>query len=268
MIKGNRYHITALKVAMTVIIAVALASCTSRRLKGDKKDLIPPHVMVTLLTDIYLADGLLNVPEVLMQHQMKDTSAIYMEILQKYGYTKPNLDKSLNYYFINKPKRLQHIYDQVLARLTEIESEVKAEAEQIVEINQNLWPGLLSYSLPETGTTDPVYFEYEVADTGTYTLTLSVIVFPDDQSDNPRITLWYWKADTSANGVSVNWEEKQLLKDGMMNYYTLSSRVPDSTFTHLRGWLMNHDQKPGRWEKHARIENISLRRFDPSTELP
>ena len=267
MSKGKRYHITALTVAMTFIIGVTILSCTSRKQKADKKDLIPPNDMVTLLTDIYLADGLLQVPEVHMQHQMKDTSAIYMEIIENYGYTKPELDKSLNYYFINKPKRLQRIYDQVLARLIEIESEVKAEADQIVEINQNLWPGMLSYSLPETGTTDPVYFEYELADTGSYTLTLSVIVFSDDQTDNPRITLWYWKADTSANGVSVNWEEVPLPKDGMMNYYTLSSSVPDSTFTHLRGWLMNHDQKSGRWEKHARIENIVLRRNDPTIEF-
>ena len=27
----------------------------------------------------------------------------------------------------------------------------------------------------------------------------------------------------------------------------------------LKGWLLNHDNQPGRWEKHARIANIRLR---------
>jgi hypothetical protein len=241
--------------ALTVIIS---SSCTSRRSKEDSKDLIPEKQLVAVLTDLYLADGLMTLSDISQKHAIRDSVTAYIEIVENHGFTKPQMDKTMRYYFISKPAKLQKIYDQVLARLTEMESRENVETSNGPEAPKNLWPEKSSYSFPEHGLKDPVYFNYEIKDTGLYTLTTSIVVFPDDQSDNPRITLWFWKADTSELGAFSYWQEVPLPKDGIQQQYTISARVPDSSFTHIRGWLINHTAKTGHWEKHSKINTISL----------
>jgi hypothetical protein len=51
-----------------------------------------------------------------------------------------------------------------------------------------------------------------------------------------------------------------LPKDGERRSYSLSKRNSDLKFTHISGWLLDCDPKEGRWEKHAKIENIVLRK--------
>jgi hypothetical protein len=248
-----------------IIILITISSCSGRKNKMEKKDIIPQSEMVVLLTDIYLTDGLLNLSEIQMKHASKDSVITYMEVLGNYGYTKEQMDKSLQYYFTNRPKKLKTIYDQVLRRLTELQSEVQAKTERIPEII-NLWPGRTSYSLPQDGIADMVSFEYLLSDTGLYTLSLGAIVFEDDQSLNPRITVWFWKPDTTESGTLSYWEEIPLQKDGVLRQYKLSATVPDTSFISIRGVLLNHDPKPGRWEKHCRIDNPMLTRKDYTIE--
>ncbi len=263
--KRSPSHAVKLLIAATLLAAlVPFSSCTSRRSKEKVKDLIPANALIPLLTDIYLADGLMIVPQVQEKHHMKDSVTIYIEVVENYGYTKTQVDQTLRYYFINKPKKLQKIYDQVLARLSEMESLVNLESPVITEVSKNLWPGKTSYSFPEDGLNDPVYFDVAIADTGLYRLTATILVFADDQSDNPRITAWFWKADTSALGASLPWEETVLPKDGIAHEYSLETIIADSTYTNIRGWLLNHTGKPGHWEKHSRINMISLTRVDRS----
>lgn len=263
--KRSLSHTVKLFLAASLLAAlVPFSSCTSRRSKEKVKDLIPANALIALLTDIYLADGLMIVPQIQEQHHMKDSVTIYIEVVENYGYTKTQVDQTLRYYFINKPKKLQKIYDQVLARLSEMESLVILEAPVIIEISKNLWPGKTSYSFPEDGLNDPVYFDVAIADTGLYRLTATMLVYADDQSDDPRISVWFWKADTSAMGASIHWEERVLPKDGTANEYTLEAEIADSTYTNIRGWLLNHTGKPGHWEKHSSINIISLTRVDRS----
>jgi len=261
--QGSGIRIVAGTSIGLIIMLISLTACTSRRTKEDRKDLIPPSRLSAVLTDMYLTDGLMAVPEIREIHQSKDSVIVYQEALAKHGFTREQLDKTLRYYFMNKPKKLQRVYNEVISRLTLIESQVQSQIEK-VPVMENLWPGRVSYALPEDGITNPVYFEYILPDTGLYTLKLNAVVFNDDQSENPRITLWFWKADTSAMGVSSFWQETPLPKDDLAHEYTLTASVPDTSFTAIRGWLLNHDPKTGRWEKHSRINNISLTRHDYS----
>ena len=251
--------------AVIIVSLLTITSCTGRKSKMDKKDIIPRSEMVVLLTDIYLTDGLLNLSDIQIKHQSKDSVITYMEVLGNYGYTKEQMDKSLQYYFTNKPKRLQEMYDEVLGRLTEMQSEVQASTERIPAV-VNLWPGRTTYSLPQDGIADMVSFEYLLSDTGFYTLSLGAIVFEDDQSLNPRITVWFWKPDATESGYLSYWEEIPLTKDGVLRQYKLSATVPDTSFVSIRGALLNHDPKPGRWEKHSRIDNPMLTRKDYTIE--
>lgn len=244
-----------------MMVMLFLSSCSGRKTKMDKKDIISQSDMVILLTDIYLTDGLLSISDIQMKHAGKDSVITYMEVLGNYGYTKEQMDKSLQYYFLNRPKRLQEMYDQVLRRLTELQSEVQARTDRLPEM-ENLWPGRSSYSLPQDGIADMINFEHILRDTGLYTLSLAATVFEDDQSINPRITVWFWKPDSTADGAISYWEEIPLPKDGILRQYRISATVPDSSFISIRGALLNHDPLPGRWEKHSRIDNPMLTRKD------
>jgi hypothetical protein len=243
--------------ALVVAVAVPFTSCTSRRTKEKTGDLIPENRLVPLLTDVYLTDGLIALPSIEEKHWYRDSVEIYIEVIESHGFTKSQLDQTIRYYFLNKPKKLQKIYDAVIANLSAIESKVN-NTEEAPVASENLWPGQPSYALPEYAVADKISFDVYIMDTGTYTLTASFRVFPDDQSENPRITLWFWKSDTSTVGVSSFWEEIPLSKDGITTIHSVSANVPDPSFTRIRGFLLNHDTKPGQWEKHAQVGTISL----------
>ncbi len=253
--RGNIFKLVFL--ALVIVMILPVTSCTSRRSKENGENIIPVSKLVPLLTDVYLADGLIAVPTIEEKHWLRDSVEIYIEVIESHGFTKYQLDQTIKYYFLNKPKKLQKIYDAVIANLSEIESSVN-NMDEAQTVSENIWPGELSYSMPEISLTDKVSFDVYIQDTGLYTFTASYRVFPDDQSVNPRITLWFWKADTSAAGVSSFWNEVPLPKDGVTTIRSISASVPDPSFNRIRGFLMNHDDKPGQWEKHVQIGTISL----------
>lgn len=257
MKNNSRYVVNIIILLVAATTVFQFTSCNGRRSKEKVNDLIPVVKLVPLLTDVYLADGLIAVPSVQEKHWLKDSTQIYTEVIESHGFTKPQLDRTMRYYFISKPKKLQKIYDAVIANLSAIESKVNSMDDAVVT-SENLWPGESSYSLPETALTDKVSFDLAIVDTGLYTFTASFRIFPDDQSENPRITLWFWKPDTSAAGVSIYWPEVTLPKDGVAAVRTVSAHITDPTYTRIRGWLMNHDDKEGQWEKHAQIGTISI----------
>ena len=66
------------------------------------------------MTDIHLADGLLILPKIKTMYSSLDSITAYTQIIEKHGYTKEIMDKTMKYYFIKDPKKLNKIYDQVL----------------------------------------------------------------------------------------------------------------------------------------------------------
>jgi hypothetical protein len=243
-----------------LIIPLIFFSCSGNREKIKRSQRIPPKEVVSILTDIYIDDGFLSSPASYGKFSVTDSSYNHIAIIKKHGYTKDQMDKTIKYYFIRDPKKLIKIYDDVLARLSEIQSRLEAEKPTILIPSSNLWTGQRSFLVPETGTTNSVNFSIAVKDTGMYELTLTAVVFKDDQSLNPRINVFFWHADTTKTGVRDNWNTVDLPKDGLRHNYTLSKRLTDTTFTHFNGWLLYNDTQTGRWEKHARIENIIFRK--------
>jgi hypothetical protein len=245
-----------------IIITLTFISCSGKGEKGNPNKLIPEKEVVSLLTDLYTADGLLSIPPVRIKFSQKDPFSSYNDIIEKHGYTREQMDKTFRYYFLKNPKKLEKIYDEVLARLSEIQSRLKTETPPAPEPvpPSNLWTERPAYSVPETGITNPVCFSIPVKDTGLYELSMTTLVYPDDQSINPRINVFFWHADSTKTGMRGYWKELDLPKDGKRHNYILSKRLTDLTFTHFSGCLLFSDPKSGRWEKHALVENIVFRK--------
>jgi hypothetical protein len=241
-----------------LLIVLVMISCSGKGEKIKKRDLIPSDDVVTILTDLYISDGILAFPQVRAKFSAKDSIANYIDIIKKHGYTKDQMDKTIHYYFINNPKKLGKMYDDVLAKLSEVQAKLETESPPEKSSPFVLWNQKTSFSLPESGVINPIWFNIPVSDTGTYMLSFSAIIYPDDQSLNARSEVFFWRADGTKDGKRDYWDKIPLQKDGIRHSYSVSKRLKDNTFTHISGWIYKHDDQPGRWEKHARITEISL----------
>ena len=103
MMKINKYTFTGLFLLLII-------SCNTNR--PSKPDvIISTGSMVDILTDLYLTDGLINIPDIRSKFDHKDSVEIYMEVIENYGFSKEVFDKNLEYYFLSKPRKFETIYD-------------------------------------------------------------------------------------------------------------------------------------------------------------
>jgi hypothetical protein len=241
-------------IALTLIIS----SCESRRSKLDRRHLIPEKELVPILTDIYLTDGLVGTPRVVIKYTLPDSISTYSKVIEKHGYTREDMDKTMKYYFIKNQKRLIIIYDKVLAKLSILESRLQKELARTRARAGNLWPGLETYSFPDPSGTDSAVFDITLKQPGFYTLTADVTLFPDDQSLNPRLDAFTCNPDSIETGKRVYSEPVNYIKDGHEHKYIMVFSVPLKTVLHVRGSLYDFDNCPDDWGKHIVIQNISV----------
>ncbi len=247
-----------LKILILFLILLVAGSCTSRKTKLDKNNLIPEKDLIAILTDFHIADGLLTLPKYHSLFLSLDSISAYIQVIEKHGYTKDAMDKTIKYYFINNPKQLISINDQVLGILTEMES--RAEKQALLEENHinNLWRGKEFYFFPDTSRSDSTQFDITINNPGTYALSFSATLFPDDQSVNPRITAYSCNSDSIDKGKKHFIKTINYLKDGLPHTYTLMLNVPDKSFFRFRGLLYDFDNLPDNREKHIYIDRITF----------
>ncbi len=246
---------TVAKILLTILIVFSF-SCIHNKSKIKKRDLIPQKELVPLLTDIYIADGLLQYPLIRNKFLQKDTISSYIDVIKKHGYTKEQLDNTLHYYFLGDPKKLQKIYDLVLENLSELQS--RNEADKKAPGNNNLWNDKTTISIPEDGSTNSIYFNLPVTDTGTYSISLSATLYTDDQSLYPRITVFFYKTDSTGTQIKKMWNKTDLLRDGLLHNYSIIGRNTDPQFKHISGFLFDCDPRKERFIRHAKLTDIKL----------
>lgn len=243
-------------IIILITLSLAIFSCGSRRARLDRRNLIPENELVSILTDIYLTDGIIGMPRLAMKYPPLDSASTYNNIIQKHGYTREAMDKSIKYYFIKDPKKLIKIYDKVLGILSEMESRVQKEISKTKSRTGTLWPGLESYSFPDPSGTDSTQFKISFTKPGLYTLSASVILFPDDQSLNPGLTAFTCNHDSIETGKRKYIGPVYYIKDGMEHKYEITFTVPVKTTLYVSGSLYYYLNNPDDWEKHLIIKNI------------
>jgi hypothetical protein len=242
---------------MLMIISLLAGACTSRKSKPDRKNLIPQKDLISLLTDIHIADGLLTLPTINAWCSNLDSITTYIQVIEKHGYTKENLDKTMNYYFVHDPKKLNKIYDQVLGVLSEMESRVEKQAAVELARITNLWRGKEFYAFPSVSANDSSMFSTRLFRPGVYKLSFSATVFPDDQIIKPGTIAYTTSGDSLETGKKRYITSIRYLKDGRPHNYNLFFQV-EGAMSHLQGWLIYFEDRPDDILKHIQIENISL----------
>ena len=239
-----------------ILFSLLAASCTGRKEKIDKNNLIPEKDFISVLTEIHIADGLLVIPKIRNWYSDTDSILNYINIIQSHGYTREEMDRTIRYYFIKKPKNLIRIYDEVLGKLSEMESRVEKEIPVNGTTEKNMWKGNSVYSLPDPSGTGSLLFDQQLETSGYYTLTFTLTLYPDDQSLMPRFTAYFSHPDSVESGKRDYFTSFNFLKDGRPHKYTFTRKPLSDSYIHLRGWFIDCDKRTGEMEKHVKIENI------------
>lgn len=248
-------------ILLCCLLITLMLSCNKTRRSGiDSSEVITEDEMVEILSDLYLTDGLLNYPPVRSEYSEKDSIETYIDVIREHGYTKEKVDKSMEYYFIDKPKKYAAIYDRVIEKLSGMEADLIQQLSKESQSNRNLWDGERTYSLPDAGVSNPIEFSVRTEGLGEYVIRFRLTLYEDDQSLDPYTDIWFWYDDGTEEGAKIPWDRYDLEKTGRPQMITLREALTDPRVTHIQGKLINHTEQQGHWEKHAIITNITINR--------
>ncbi|HNY58647.1 MAG TPA: DUF4296 domain-containing protein [Bacteroidales bacterium] len=242
-----------------VTLMLMIVSCgNTENKKPSRKMRIPDDRLAAILTDTYLTAGIMDLFAMRDTWAQRDSIQNYIDVIESHGYTYEQFETTMRYYFMSKPRKLSRIYDRVTGNLLELETELMTQQSAVKPSEKNLWPGKPDYRLPEEFTRDPVWFDIPVDKPGEYILKADIRVFEDDKSLNPRVTVYFSYRDSAGEEKRDYWQEVFLVKDGQIHNIQIKHTLDTIPDARLRGWLLNHDNQSGKWEKHARISNIRI----------
>lgn len=245
-------------IILTAFFIATLSGSCKNIGEPKEKRLIPEKALISILADVYLADGLLSLPEIREMFSSRDSVMNYIDIIKSHGYSKERMDMTIKYYIISKPKRLDKIYDQVLAQLSEMETRLVNDTE-INEVSETtLFKLKPSYSLPDPDGLERPGFDLVLTPPGYYNLTFTVTVYQDDESVNPCFTAFLCNSDTSKSKRPDYLSSIKYQKNGLPCTYTVSGKIEKNGSQILKGWFYDYENRPDLPGQHAKIENISF----------
>lgn len=240
-----------------ILITLTAGACTRRNHKIDRSKIIPKKELTAIITDIYITNGLMTIPEIRYFYVPADSISSYKSVIEKHGYTKEAMDKTLKYYYIKNPKALIEIFDQVLATLSEMETRYEKEISAMQSHSLNLWTGDEGYSLPDPGGNDSAAFNIIAKNQGVYTLSFTATLLPDDQSVNARFKAYVCNADSISNGKKTYLKSVKYIKDGHPHSYSIEINCSDKVKHQLKGYFYDIENNRENTVSHLIIENIS-----------
>ena len=110
-----------MKKTLILLLIFSLFSCKNNKKTPDY--VIPFDDMVDIIVDIHITDGLLTSNKIRRQLALQDTTNYYNNIFSNYNYTRKDFDTSL-YYYSRNINQYDLIYDEVLNKLSELESNI------------------------------------------------------------------------------------------------------------------------------------------------
>lgn len=250
---------------LRAFLVIAFVSCNPA--SPRKKDLIPEKLMVPLLVDMHIVNSMISVSNMRMYYLGIDTSGLFDPVFSKYHTNRKNFDLTIAYYS-KRPDRLEKIYNKVLLELNRMDTEMRMlPPDEIPDAAyENLWKQKRTWRLPDDGPRNTIDFEIPVSGPGNYLIRVKLLVYPADQSVNPRLTAYFWYENDSPEGFRDYFVETKYPMAKVPRYFTAQKELTDTLVTHLKGSIVNHDSLDGEWSKNLVIEDIQIRHQPPSAE--
>lgn len=258
-INNLKYQKTMTRFTFLILILILMSAgaCTSRNNKIDLSNIIPRKDLTSIITDIYITDGLMTIPKIRTFYVSTDSLSSYKSVIEKHGFTKKAMDNTIRYYYIINPKALIEIYDQVLASLSEMETRFEKEIGIMQSRSVNLWTGDISYSLPDPAGNDSAAFDITSKYQGVFNLSFTATIFPEDESVNPGFKAFVCNSDSLLTGKKHYLKPVKYFKDGQPHNYNIEINCSDIPKHNLRGMFYDIDNNPDYSGSHLIIENIS-----------
>lgn len=243
---------------LVLAFAIAAGSCTGRKSKAEHRDLIPENDLVEILRDIHITDGLLSMPGINYKYSYGDSISSYIDVIESHGYTKQQMDRTMRFYFVKRPKKLVKVYDKVLGSLSEMESNLDKEIPGFRSNAQNIWTGKEYYSNPDFRGQDPEPLDIPMVYLESYNLKFTITIFPDDRTYDPRLDLYLSHSDSSGSEKKIFFKAPPYLKDGYPHTYIL--RITNKLLppVRLKGWFINQEESAPEREHNYTIGDIEL----------
>ncbi len=237
-----------------VLILIAGPSCINRKDKTKHGDLIPEKTFVSILTDIYIANGLLNLPEIRREFSVRDSVLNFIDIIESYGYSYEKMNSTIDYYFVSKPKKLIRIYDNIIGKMSELEAAMQNEIIRKGQEESRNATKYNVYEFPDFDRTENPGTIIKTYGPGTYTITLSVTLYPDDQSYNPHFCAWLIDADSIETGRKKWLPEIKYIKDGHPHQFIYTGQIKENRPMVINTILYEYENNITEWDRHAVIE--------------
>jgi hypothetical protein len=247
------------KIMIILVISLSGLACSSRKSEIDRSNIVPRDELTEIITDLYLTDGLMVQPTVHDWYNPADTLGAYKDVIESYGYTREDFERTMRFYFIKKPKQLVRIYDQALARLSEMESRSEQELLQLQSRISNTWNGKDLYAFPDPS--DSLTFDLRLPYPTTYAINLTVTLYPGNDPVNPRMTAFTCHPDSLENGIKNYINTINYISDGNSHSYKFLIRPLQGNRLRFAGKLFDYDSDPGNQPLNVVIRNISIGTF-------
>jgi hypothetical protein len=246
----------------SIILILIAVSCSGRKNRAERTDLIPEQDLVPVLTDIYMTDALLTIPKINRNYAGTDSIAAYKQVIESHGYSQDQFNRTIRFYFIKKPKRFIKIYDKVLAGLSEMDSRIDKERPIIRPDQANLWEGRSFYNLSGNSDDEDPEVNFQVPYSGFFTIKFTLTIYPDDHVVSPNLNMYVYSADSVDTGKKHYFFSLRYIKDGFPHTYKsiLIIRNPARRLF-VKGWFFETQCiDPATMGPGIIIENIMLTR--------
>lgn len=237
------------------IFMVTLPSCTTKKVENT----IPEKDFVSILTDSYLADGLLTVPSIREKFSKRDSVTNYMDIVKSHGYTWEQMQNTLDAYFTGNPKKLSKIYDQILSTLSQMESQASVAQQIKLNADAEKQKTKFHFILPDSAVHDMPSFSYNINGPGTFTLLYSVTLYPTDQSLDPCFMAWIMPSEKGKTEIKVtSLPSVRYIRDGKPHEYSVKGKVDFTGPAVFYGYYLTRRNNPAWTDLYADIHNLNF----------
>lgn len=128
MILNKKFNLPLLILLVLLTGSVTINGC-KREKKITGKEYIPRDVLVNVITDIHLIDGITNDMQYYRKFNPGDSIDMYSSIFDKYNVDRTMYERTINEYS-KYPQLLDQVYDEVLMELKLLQDKVEMEEEE------------------------------------------------------------------------------------------------------------------------------------------
>ncbi len=274
--RSNSSFFLPVSLILLILSGLLLTACSSHPKGPPGKGILRTRQLVELLVDLHYYESVYTVAghSVGYRHEPEsDTLDYYLPVFEKHGTTREVFRESMKYYSYN-PSQFEAIYDRVVDELKRRHSEAEMEgpdesfppvqAEPPRRDQMNLWNLDRNWLFPGTDENKMISFDIPIPGPGIYTFSADIRLDPEDGSVNPAVNIWFWHDDGTEEGHVESFGTAVLRKDGYSRHITVSAQLTNPDVTHIRGRVLDMENREEGFERHAEVQDITLSRAEAS----